>query len=100
MPFVLERSEERTVFNFFNDFYGNAAGDVHTTEREHLERQVARLGAIDGNPQIQRLHAYGTRLREAKPRNLRRRIHVRILERSVLHVRREKFVQRAETPTG
>src|SRR5579859_5488805 len=38
MPLVLERSEESSILNFLDDFYGDAARHVNPAQREHLQR--------------------------------------------------------------
>ncbi len=52
MPFVLEGVEERSVFHFFQNFYGDAAGYVDAAQGEHFEGEVTSFGAVDVGPQV------------------------------------------------
>src|SRR5260370_29970909 len=54
-PLVLEGVKENAIFHFFQDFYGDAAGDVDTTERENFQGEISGFGAVDGGPEIQRI---------------------------------------------
>src|SRR5882762_11174210 len=38
-PFVLEGMEESAVFHFFEDFYGDAAGNVNAAERQDFRSE-------------------------------------------------------------
>src|SRR5580700_10784243 len=58
-PLVAECLEEGTVLDFFDDFYGYAAGNIDAAERENLEGKVACFGAVDGRPEIESVSADG-----------------------------------------
>src|SRR6266446_2185644 len=51
-PLVLEGVEKGVVFHFFEDFDGDAAGNVDATERQDFQRQIPCFRAIDGGPKI------------------------------------------------
>src|SRR5712692_2220969 len=99
-PFVLEGVEESAVFHFFEDFDGNAAGDVNTAERQNFQREIPCFGAIDGGPEIQGVGTDAAGLVQTAPGDLRGRIGVGIFERGVDYFRREKFVNGAEAAAG
>src|SRR5256885_7466384 len=50
ISFVLEGVEENAVFHFFEDFYGDAAGDVNAAERQDFQGEISGFGAVDGGP--------------------------------------------------
>src|SRR6266478_924187 len=51
-PLVLEGVEKGAVFHFFEDFDGDAAGNVDAAERQNFQRQIPCFRAIDGGPKI------------------------------------------------
>ena len=65
VPFVLEGGDERAVPHFFQDFDGDAAGDVHATEGEDFEREVTGFGAVDVGPEVESFDADGASFVEA-----------------------------------
>src|SRR5579871_108960 len=100
MPFVFEGLEEAAVLHFFDDFDGDAAGDVDAAEREDFQREIAGFGAVNVGPEVECFDADGASFCERVLGNFRRGIGVGIVKGSVLDGRRQKFVERAETATG
>src|SRR5437879_8946208 len=41
LPFVLESVKENAVFHFFENFNGDAAGNVEASERKDLQREIS-----------------------------------------------------------
>src|SRR6266446_4240000 len=99
-PLVLESVEESTVFHLFEDFDGDAAGDVNAAERQNFQREIPCLGTIDGSPEIQGIRADATGLVQTAAGDLWSGIGVGIFEGGVRHFRREKFVNSAEAAAG
>src|SRR5229473_167230 len=99
-PLVLEGVEESAVFHFFEDFDGDAAGDVNATESENLEGEISGFGAVDGGPKIQGVGTHAAGLVQATAGDLRGGIRIGIFKRRVYNFRREEFVNGAEAATG
>src|SRR5260370_35977674 len=51
-PFVLEGLEETAISHFFENFDGDATGDVNTAERQNFEREISGFRPIHGGPEI------------------------------------------------
>jgi len=88
-PFVLEGVKKGAVLHFFEDFDGDATGDVDTTERQNFQRQITRFRTVDGSPKIQGVGTDAAGLVQPAPRDLRGRIGVGIFKRSMGNFRRE-----------
>src|SRR6266702_6321976 len=43
-PFVFEGVKENSVFHFFENFDGDATGDVDTAEGENFQREISGFG--------------------------------------------------------
>src|SRR6266481_5184015 len=95
-PLVLEGVEENSVFHFFENFDGDAAGDVDAAERQNFQREISGFGAIDGGPKIQGVGTHAAGLIQATAGDLRGGIR----KRRVYNFRREEFVNGAEAATG
>ena len=54
---VGESFEERTILHLLEQFGGDASPDVHTTDRENFECQVAGFRTVGRNENIQSLNA-------------------------------------------
>lgn len=100
MPFVLEEFEEGAVFDFLDDFYGDATGDVNTAQGEHLEGEIAGLGTIDGHPEIEGIDADWAGLGESFLRDFGSGIGVGIFKTGMSDFGSEEFVQGAEAAAG
>src|ERR1700757_4619592 len=83
LPFVLEGVKESAVFHFFEDFDGNAAGNVNTAERQNFQCKITGFGAVDGGPEIQGIRADAARLVQAPAGDFRGGIGVGILKRGM-----------------
>lgn len=95
-PFVAKGFEEGAVFDFFNDFDRDAAGNIDATERENFKSEVAGFCAIDGGPEIQSVGANGALFGKPKPGDFRGGIHTGILKGMMYDARIEEFVECAE----
>src|SRR5260370_36459352 len=82
-PLVLEGVKENAIFHFFQDFYGDAAGDVDTTERENFQGEISGFGAVDGGPEIQRIGTDPASFVQAAAGDLRSGVGVASFERSM-----------------
>src|SRR5260221_7582617 len=91
-----ERAEKSSVLHFFQNFNGNATGDVSSAERQNFQREVASFGTINVGPEIQRFHADRAGFVESVDGDFRSGIGVGVSERSVLDFGINKFVQGAE----
>src|SRR6266851_3972478 len=99
-PLVLEGVEENSVFHFFENFDGDAAGDVDAAERQNFQREISGFGAIDGGPKIQGVGTHAAGLIQTTAGDLRGGIRIGIFKRRVYNFRREEFVNGAEAATG
>jgi len=99
-PFVAEGGEESAVLDLLDDFHGDATSNVNAAESENFESEVACFGAVDGGPEIERVGADVALFGEAEPGDFGSRIHTRILERVMLNIGSEEFVNGAETAAG
>src|SRR6266700_5819073 len=99
-PFVLEGVEENSVFHFFENFDGDATGDVDTAEGQNFQREISGFGTIDGGPEIQRVRTDAAGFVQTAARNFRGRIGVGIVERRMDYFRRKKFMKGAEAAAG
>jgi len=99
-PFVLEGVKENTLFHFFENFDGDAAGNVNPAERQNFQGEISCFRAVDGSPEIQSVGADAAGLVQTEARNLRSGIGAGVFERRVYYIRREKFVKGAEAPAG
>src|SRR5882724_8084522 len=52
-PLVLESVEERAVFDFFDDFDGDAASHENATQSQHFQSEIAGFRTVDGSPEIE-----------------------------------------------
>jgi len=52
-PLVLEGVEENAVFHFFENFDGDAAGNVEAAERQNFQSEISGFSTIDGGPEIE-----------------------------------------------
>src|SRR5712692_2225214 len=99
-PFVLEGVKENTLFHFFENFDGDAAGNVNTAQRQNFQREISGFGAVDGGPEIQSVGTDLAGLVQSPPRDFRSGIGVGIFERGMDDFRREEFVKGAEAAAG
>src|SRR5712692_9511849 len=99
-PLVLEGVEENSVFHFFENFDGDAAGDVDAAERQNFQREISGFGAVDGGPEIQGVGTHAAGLVQATAGDLRGGIRVGIFKRRVDDFRIKEFVNGAEAATG
>src|SRR5438046_2558197 len=100
LPLVFESVEEGAVFHFFEDFDGDAAGDVNAAKRQNFQSQIPCFGAVDGGPEIQSVRTDAAGLVQTAASDLRSRVGVRIFEGGMYHFRREKLVNGAEAAAG
>ena len=75
-----EGAKKRAVLQLGQNLGSDAAGDEDAAAREGLERQVAGLGAIQRDEEIERFDAYGTGTLETQARDFRRGIRSRLIE--------------------
>src|SRR5882762_4588927 len=68
--FFTECPKECAVFQFLTDLDGDPSGDPDAATSQNLQRQVSRLGAVQGRPKVKRLDANWTLPLEAQPRDL------------------------------
>src|SRR5713101_2814737 len=99
-PFVLEGVKENTLFHFFENFDGDAAGNVNTAQRQNFQREISGFRAVDGGPEIQSVGTDLAGLVQSPPRDFRSGIGVGIFERGMDDFRREEFVKGAEAAAG
>src|SRR5258708_2843376 len=99
-PFVLEGVEENSVFHFFENLDGNAAGDVDAYKRQNFQREIPSFGTIDGGPEIQGVRTDAAGFVQSATGNFRGRIGVGIVERRMDYFRRKKFMKGAEAAAG
>ena len=88
------------VLHFFEDFDGDAAGNVDTAERENFQREIPRFRAIDGGPKIQGVGTDAAGLVQPAPRDLRGGIGIGIFKRGMGNFGREKFMNGTEAAAG
>src|SRR5712691_3693647 len=99
-PFVLEGVKENSVFHFFENLDGDAAGDVDAAERQNFQREISGFGTIDGGPEIQGVRADAAGFVQSAARNFRGGVCVGIVERRMDYFRRKKFMKGAEAAAG
>src|ERR1700733_7695190 len=58
-PFVREGLHEGAILELLQNLWSNAAAHVHAACRQHLQRQIPRLGSIRTHHNVQRLRAEG-----------------------------------------
>src|SRR5438477_6337324 len=84
-PLVLKSVEEGAVFHFFQDFDGNAAGDVNATERQNFQREIPCLGAVNCRPEIQCIRADTAGFVQAAASDLRTSMGVGVSDGAMRH---------------
>src|SRR5713101_5122149 len=99
-PFVLEGVKENTLFHFFENFDGDATGNINTAERQNFQREISGFRAVDGGPKIQSVGTDPARLVQPAPGDLRGGIRVGVFERRMNYFRRKEFVKGAEAAAG
>src|SRR5690242_7842083 len=77
---LAERRKEFTILHFGQNFGRDAAGDEDAAARQGLQRQVAGLGAVQRDEEIQGFHAKRTSTLETQARDFRRGIHPGLIE--------------------
>src|SRR6266566_4396200 len=94
--FFTERPKECAVFQFLADLDSDPSGDPNAATSKNLQRQVSRLGAVQGRPKAKRLDANRTLSLKTQARDLGSGIVIGTIEAGVPHGCVKKFVHRAK----
>ena len=98
--FFAESGKEFATLNLRQNLRRNTAGDEDATARKRLKCQVAGLGPVQGDEEIQRFDADGTSTLETQARDFGRRVRSGLIKRGMANTFIQEFVQREKAAAG